>query len=129
MEFTGRIVKLLEKRSGISRNGNAWESQQAIFEFFEHESDRYADRVAVDTMNRDIIAQWKEGMTARIGFGHSVREYEGKYYNTLRVYKFEAIEPGAAGEQGTAAGEPQRTGQATQGAQEPQGHINDDLPF
>ena len=44
MEFTGRIAKLLPIRQGVSqRTGNEWKSLPFIFEYFEHESDRYAE--------------------------------------------------------------------------------------
>ena len=44
MEFQGRIAKLLPIRQGVSqRTGNEWKSLPFIFEYFEHDSDRYAD--------------------------------------------------------------------------------------
>ena len=44
MEFQGRIAKVLPIRQGVSqRTGNEWKSLPFIFEYFEHDSDRYAD--------------------------------------------------------------------------------------
>ena len=105
MEFTGRIKKVLPLRSGISqRTGNEWKSLPFIFEYYEHETDRYADSVLLETFDTKVIDNLKEGMEVKCGFSHHTREYEGKTYNELRLYKIESVR-GAQGAQ-----------QATQGA-------------
>ena len=82
MEFTGRVKAILPKRSGTSaRTGNEWVALPFIFEYFEHETDRYADRVVLETFDTKVIDNIKEGMEVRCGFSHNVREYEGKTYN------------------------------------------------
>jgi len=92
MEFQGRIAKLLPIRQGVSqRTGNEWKSLPFIFEYFEHESDRYADSVMLETFDTKVIDNLKEGMEVRCGFGHKTREYEGKTYNELRLYKIESV--------------------------------------
>ena len=87
MEFTGRILKVLPVQSGTGRNGE-WRKQEFIFEYFEHETDRHSDMVLLRVMN-DRIDQYnlKEGETVTIGFGHGVREWNGQYFNELKVYK------------------------------------------
>ena len=96
MEFQGRIAKLLPVRSGVSqRTGNEWKSLPFIFEYFEHDSDRYADSVMLETFDTNVIDNLKEGMEVRCGFGHRTREYtkDGKtmIINDIRLYKNESV--------------------------------------
>ena len=58
MEFQGRIAKLLPIRQGVSqRTGNEWKSLPFIFEYFEHDSDRYADSVMLETFDTNTMKQ------------------------------------------------------------------------
>ena len=97
MEFTGRIAKLLPIREGVSqRTGNAWKSLPFIFEYFEHDSDRYADSVLLETFDTKVIDNLKEGMEVRCGFGHKTREFTKQdgttaVINDLRLYKIESV--------------------------------------
>ena len=96
MEFQGRIAKILPARTGVSqRTGNEWKSLPFIFEYFEHESDRYADSVMLETFDTKVIENLQEGMEVRCGFGHKTREYtkDGKtmIINDIRLYKIESI--------------------------------------
>ena len=97
MEFQGRIAKLLPIRQGVSqRTGNEWKSLPFIFEYFEHESDRYADSVMLETFDTKVIDNMKEGMEVRCGFGHKTREFTKQdgttaVINDLRLYKIESV--------------------------------------
>jgi hypothetical protein len=95
MEFTGRIEKVFEPRTGVSqKTGNEWKSQQFIFEYYETPTDRFSDKVVLETMDTKIMEQLKEGVNVRIGFGHKVSEYKGNYYNHLTIYMFKlAVNP------------------------------------
>lgn len=96
MEFQGRIAKLLPIREGVSqRTGNAWKSLPFIFEYFEHDSDRYADSVMLETFDENVINHLQEGMEVRCGFGHRTREYtkddKTMIINDIRLYKIESV--------------------------------------
>ena len=92
MEFTGRVKKILPARSGVSqRTGNEWKALPFIFEYYEHETDRYADSVVLETFDTNVIDNLQEGMEVRCGFSHRTREYEGRTYNELRLYKIQSI--------------------------------------
>ena len=104
MEFIGRVKKILPLRSGVSqRTGNEWKSLPFIFEYFEHETDRYADTVLLETFDTKVIENLKEGMEIRCGFSHRAREYDGKTYNELRLYKIECIKAANQAPQGANA--------------------------
>lgn len=92
MEFKGRIMKVLPVTSGTSQNGKEWKKQEFVFEYFEQQTDRYSDKVCLSIMN-DRIAEYDlhENDEVLIGFGHSIREYQGRYFNELRLYKFQKL--------------------------------------
>lgn len=78
--------------SGTSKNGNDWEKQEFVFEYFEHPTDRYSDKVLLSVMNDRIQAYaLKEGDNVRCGFSHSVREYNGRFFNEIRLYKLDKL--------------------------------------
>ena len=95
MEFTGRIMKVLEPRSGVSeKTGKEWKTQGFIFEYFENPTDRYSDKVYLETFDENIINQLQENLPVRVGFGHHVRELTNQQgrkmvLNEIRIYKFE----------------------------------------
>ena len=90
MEFKGRIYKVLPEQSGTNREGKEWRRLDFIFEYFERADDRYTDKVALSIMNERIKeCDLHEGEEVTIGFGHTVREYQGRYYNDIRCYKIE----------------------------------------
>ena len=126
MEFQGRIAKLLPIRQGVSqRTGNAWKSLPFIFEYFEHDSDRYADSVLLETFDEKVINNLKEGMEVRCGFGHKTREFTKQdgttaVINDLRLYKIESVRK----EQQLAQPQQAQAPQQQQGGGE-----TDDLPF
>ena len=135
MEFTGRVKKILPLRSGVSqRTGNEWKSLPFIFEYYEHETDRYADTVLLETFDTNVIDNLKEGMEICCGFGHRTREYEGKTYNELRLYKIESVRGAQAAQQAAQGANASLSGnQPTPPFPEPQNPSNqaddDDLPF
>lgn len=115
MQFQGRIYKLFPVQSGTSQRGE-WSRQDFIFEYFETPNDRYADRVLLSVMN-DRIKEYDlhEGDEVIIGFGHTTREYQGRYFNDVRLYHFEKVKqveqqpaPAAAADAPTAS-KPQQT--------------------
>lgn len=137
MEFTGRISKVLPVRSGTSqRTGNEWKSLPFIFEYFEHDSDRYADSVLLETFDTNVIEHLQEGMEVRCGFGHRTREYtkddKTMIINDIRLYKIECVrkpanQPAPAPQTGAAPFPPNVDAQGNPINNE--GGEADDLPF
>ena len=125
MEYQGRIRKVLPVRTGTSqRTGNNWKCLPFVFEYFENETDRWPDSVVLETFDEKVINSLKEGMEVRCGFGHRAKEYDGKTFNELRLYKIESVK---SSEQPAQQPQPQPASQqpAAQQAQEQP----DDLPF
>lgn len=125
MEFNGRIMRILPRRSGVSqRTGNKWETQPFVFEYFERPDDRWSDKALLETRDTAIMDKMKEGMKCRCGFGHNINDWNGKTYNELRLYKFELIgdeeAPQEPPKEEVRTDTPQPTKEAAQA---------DDLPF
>lgn len=121
MEFEGRISKVLPVRSGTSQRGD-WKVLPFIFEYFETPDQRWSDKVLLETMDTNIMAQigayLKKGpdgkavvengecvllaeLNCRIGFSHNVRTYDRQdgsraTINNVSVYKFEVLGKGVA---------------------------------
>lgn len=137
MEFKGLITKVLPMQTGTSeRTGNPWQKQEFVVEYFEHENDRWADRVCLSTMDTKVMSQLAEGKEVVVGFGHGAREYNGRFYNELKLYKFEVVGGAAVKPQPTqtehpAAAQPQAAQQTSFTEQIGVGSEGkeDDLPF
>ena len=106
MEFTGRISKVLPVRSGISqRTGNEWKSLPFVFEYFENETDRWADSVVLETFDTKVIDNLKEGMEVICGFGHKAKDIKKQdgtdtTINEIRLYKIESVRKAQQGAHG-----------------------------
>lgn len=132
MKFQGRVKQILPVRSGISqKTGNEWKALPFIFEYYENDTDRFPDSVVLETRDTNVINNLKEGMEIVVGFYHRTHEYEGRWFNELKVYSLESVarasqRPAAAPEQPQPGSQPQP---ASQAAESPQNDADDDLPF
>ena len=129
MEYQGRIRKVLPVRTGTSqRTGNNWKCLPFVFEYFENETDRWPDSVVLETFDEKVINSLKEGMEVRCGFGHRAKEYDGKTFNELRLYKIESVK---SSEQPAQHPQPQPSSEqpAAQHQQQQTQEQPDDLPF
>ena len=139
MEFQGRISKVLPMRQGTSaRTGNEWYAQPFVFEYYEHETDRYADSVVLETFDTNIIPHLKEGMEVRCGFGHkakTITKQDGTQttINEMRLYKIESVKGAQAAQQAPQGANAPAAGQSPTPPfpepQNPSNQTNDDLPF
>lgn len=139
MEFEGQIIKVCNPRTGTSqRTGNEWKTQGFVFEFKEHDTDPWFDRVYLETFDTNIMNNLVEGAVAKIGFRHKTREYEGRVFNDVQMNSFTLIgkpmDATAATQQpagGVSAAPATNTPQPQQNA--PSAPANneqeDDLPF
>ena len=142
MEFRGRIYKMLPLTTGTRNDGTTWQRQDFVFEYFENDDARWSDKVLLYAMG-DNIGRYDlhEGEEVIIGFEHKVKEYNGRFFNDLRVYKLEKVAvtqqqtqqtapymPGAAPYMPGAAAQMQGAAAQIQGAA-PQAGKKDGLPF
>jgi hypothetical protein len=92
MEFEGQIIKVCNPRTGTSqRTGNEWKTQGFVFEYKEHDTDPWHDKVYLETFDEKIMEQLVVGAVAKIGFRHKTREYEGRVFNDVQMNSFTLI--------------------------------------
>lgn len=126
MEVKGYVSKVFDVQTGTSAKGNEWKSQDFILEYFEQPTQRWADKVLIRIFNDKVDElQLKHGDMLEVGFGHQVREYNGRYYNELTApYRIVKVEDSKA-PQAQPTPEPFPSEQAKV-EQQP---VKDDLPF
>lgn len=84
----GRIIALPQMRSGVSpRTGEQWANQQIVIEI----DGRYTRRVSADLFGWDKIqaANLQLGQYVTLKYEVEAREFEGRWYNDVRVYDIE----------------------------------------
>ena len=85
MELTGRIIAVMEPRSGVSaRTGNAWMTQEYVIEV----PGQYPNRCVFNIFGEDRIKQFniQNGEDITIQFDIDAREYQGRWFNDIRAY-------------------------------------------
>ena len=90
MEITGKIIAVLPERSGVSASGNQWKSISYVLETME----QYPKRMCFDVFGADKLQQFaiQTGEIITVSFDIDAREYQGKWFNSIRAWK--VIRPG-----------------------------------
>lgn len=131
MEISGKIIQALEVRSGESqRTGNKWMSQSFVIETH----DQYPRRCVFDVFGEDRLRDFniQVGEELTVSFDLDAREYNGRWFNSVRAWKVERVAPGAAPAPAYTTPAPSTpTGDAYPQAPAPAPAPNgaDDLPF
>lgn len=85
MELTGKVIAVMEARSGTSaRTGNAWMTQEYVIEI----PGQFPKRCAFSIFGEDRIKQFniQNGEDITIQFDIDAREYNGRWFNDIRAY-------------------------------------------
>lgn len=85
MELTGKVIAVMEARSGTSaRTGNAWMTQEYVIEV----PGQFPKRCAFSVFGEDRIKQFniQNGEDITIQFDIDAREYNGRWFNDVRAY-------------------------------------------
>lgn len=104
MEIIGKITLALPEMSGTSKNGNAWKKREYVLETQE----TYPRKVHFDFFG-DRADQFplKVGDVIRLSFDIESREYNGRWYTSIRGWKSEPVAAtGATAAPGQAFPEP-----------------------
>lgn len=147
MEIEGKIIAVLPAREGVSSRGTNWKSQDYVIETHE----QYPRKCCFNVFGADRIAQLniQSGEELRVSFDIDAHEYQGRWFNSIRAWKVDRIDPNAAqgmptaptyGAQSSVAPAPGVAPAAPQPAAQapaaeapfppaPEGNSVDDLPF
>ena len=92
MEITGKIIAVLPERGGVSqRTGSEWKVQEYVLETQE----QYPRKMCFDVFGADKIAQFaiKIGDQLTVSFDIDAREYQGRWYNSIRAWQLRQTLP------------------------------------
>ena len=140
MELEGKIFKVLPLQSGTSQaTGNAWMSQEYILEYFWFPNQTQPSYICLRVFGEDRIKRFnlQPNDEVKIRFHADAREYEGRWYNELRIDSVKFVgasagkneQPKAQGEQQQGAEQQEQQQNQPQGAEQQEGGDKDDLPF
>ncbi len=132
MELQGRIIVVENERSGVSARGE-WKAQSFVLETH----DNYPRKMLFDVFGADRLAQYaiKAGDEVLVSFDIDAREYNGRWFNSIRAWNVQKIDPAAAVAAGQTPAAAPQPGAPAGGATAPfppapEGEGSaDDLPF
>lgn len=89
MELSGKIIAVLDARSGVSKTGNPWKVQEYVIETH----DQYPRRMCFDVFGEDKINQFniQLGEELNVSFDVDAREWQGRWFNSIRAWKIERV--------------------------------------
>lgn len=119
LEFTGKVIAILDKRSGTSKSGNAWVTQEYVIET----SDQYPKKCCFSLFGEEKIAACniKIGETITAHIDIDARQWESKWFNSISAWKIERASDVGAQAQESHQQLPNDVPQS--------GEQGDDLPF
>jgi hypothetical protein len=94
VKLSGRIAEVMPVVSGISdRTGNAWKSQEYLFEYFAWSGAKYANRMVVRAFGEDDITKFNlkqgEEVTLTIRFDANKSKDGSRWFNEIRISNVE----------------------------------------
>jgi hypothetical protein len=89
LELTGRIIQLMPEQTGTGKNG-LWTKMEFVLETRE----QYPRKVCFAAWGDKVSAvkALKTGSLARVSFNAESREFNGKWYTDLKIWKIEPEE-------------------------------------
>jgi hypothetical protein len=88
-ELNGKIIAVLDKKSGISKMGTSWSVQQYVMETHE----QYPKKMCFDVFGEDKISLFniQIGDELKLFFDVDAKEYNGRWYNSFKAWKVEKV--------------------------------------
>lgn len=111
MNLKGKVIQVLPVETGAGKNGE-WKKQSIILET----EGQYHKKVCLSLWG-DKVESVQNGYTVEVSFDAESREYNGRWYTELRIWKVDT--------QGTEGGQPTPQSTAPQQGE----NTTDDLPF
>lgn len=94
MEITGKIIQVLPPVTGTSKAGNQWKKREYVLETQE----TYPKKVFFDFFGERADQYPLEGgQTIKLSFDIESREYNGRWYTSIRGWKAEHLDAPATG--------------------------------
>ena len=82
MKITGKLVKKLDKETGVAKSGKSWEKQSILI---EQSGTEYNKEVVVSFFGDKVksLRDIQEGSEVSVSINLSSREFKGKYYHNI----------------------------------------------
>lgn len=90
MELQGKIIAALPERSGTSQRGE-WKVQEFVLETVDSQ---YPRKMVFDVFGADRLQRFniQVGQTVNVAFDIDAREYNGRWYNSIRAYDVRQVD-------------------------------------
>ena len=88
MEIIGKAIAALPVKSGVSqRTGEQWQSREYVIETQE----QYPKKICFEVFGSDKLKEFniRNNDLIKVHFDINAREYNGKWYNSIRAWKVE----------------------------------------
>ncbi|MBO7457090.1 MAG: DUF3127 domain-containing protein [Paludibacteraceae bacterium] len=87
MEVVGKIIQVLPAQEGVGRNGNPWKVQPYVLETL----DQYPRKVHFEVFGEDRIKQnpCELDQLVTVSFDIESREFNGRWYTSIRAWKIQ----------------------------------------
>mgnify|MGYP003227369206 CR=1 FL=1 len=95
MEFTGKIIAILQPKGGVSKaTGNEWKAQEFVIE----SHDQYPRKMCFEVFGADKIDQFniQMGEELTVSFDIDSNQWQDRWFNRIRAWKVERVSVGAA---------------------------------
>lgn len=90
MEIIGKAIAALPVKSGVSqRTGEQWQSREYVIETQE----QYPKKMCFEVFGTDKLKEFniRNNDLIKVHFDITAREYNGKWYNSIRAWKVEHV--------------------------------------
>lgn len=102
MEVQGKIILKLPLQSGVSKQGNNWTKQEYVLETMD--SSAYPRKIHFDFFGeRANQYNLEVGQIIKLSFDIESREFNGRWYTSIRGWKAEDVNNAAAAQPVAAA--------------------------
>lgn len=127
MEIIGKAIAALPVKSGVSqRTGEQWQSREYVIETQE----QYPKRMCFEVFGIEKLKEFniRNNDLIKVHFDITAREYNGKWYNSIRAWKVEHVNSDGSVVGSTAAA-PVAQAQAPAAPAPATQENEEDLPF
>ena len=116
VEIKGKVIVIGEVITGTTASGKEWKSQNFVIEEIEGQ---YPQKISLEVLNKDLEMNIGDVINAHVNL--SSREYNGRWYSSIKLWKFDVIDNAS-----NSSPTPNTSEQSQSATNEPS---TDDLPF
>lgn len=127
MEIQGKVIAVMEPKSGVSARGE-WKAQDYVIETH----DAYPKKMVFSVFGADRISRFniQLGQEVNVSFDIDAHEYNGRWFNSIRAFDVRQVDPASVGMQpGVVPGAAFGPAPAQPAAPATEQSSEDDLPF